>query len=344
MRLCIFVNLGAANLDIKLLAATQTMERTLAFTFIRLVLYLALSLALLIATLMGLGFGLIGGGAVDSISPHDSSSGIVGFLVCGVAIYYMRGFWFYLVKARHVALLVDAVAEKMIPEGSAQIDYARQRVVKRFASSRGLFSLHQLIKRIRIYLMKTCTPMGSQLPVISIPLVARFVGAVVAAPLNFLDEVVIAYSFKDDSTKGPWFAASEGVVFFAQNFHLIWRNAWIMFVLMYAGLFGVYLLMLVPVGWVEEIVPVPIGNWRYVFALVFAWSVKAALFEPIVLAGLISLCFKNSEGVQPNPEWVERLHNSSAEYNQIQNKANVEAADDTKAAVDVDGMDQKETG
>ncbi len=314
----------------------------MAFTFIRLVLYLALSLALLIATLMGLGFGLIGGGAVDSISPHDSSGGIVGFVLCGFAIYYTRGLWFYLVKARHIALLVDAVAEKMIPEGSAQIDYARQRVAKRFASARELFSLHQLIKRIRIYLMKTCTPMGDQLPAIPNPLAAKFVGTVVAAPLTFLDEIVIAYSFKDDS-KGPWSAASEGVVFLAQNFRLMWRNAWIMFVIMYTGLFGVYLLMLVPVAAVEELIPVPIGNWRYVFALVFAWSVKAALIEPIVLAGLIALLFKNSEGKVPNSDWVERLHNSSAEYNEIQSNASVESVGATEAAVetDADNSDQE---
>lgn len=314
------------------------MEKTLAFTFIRLVLYLALSLAFLIATLMGIGFGLIGGGAVDTLSSHDSSGGIVGFVLCGVAIYYTRSLWFYFVKVRHIALLVDAVAEKMIPEGSAQIDYARQRVAKRYASARELFSLHQLIKRIRIYLMSTCTPMGDQLLAIPTQLVTKFVGAVVAAPLTFLDEIVIAYSFKDDS-KGPWSAAGDGVVFFAQNFRLMWRNAWIMFVIMYAGLFGVYLLMLVPVGWVEEIIPVPIGNWRYVFALVFAWSVKAALFEPIVLAGLIALFFENSKGKHPNPDWVERLRNSSTEYNEIENKANVEVAGDTEVAVETDADD-----
>jgi len=321
------------------------MERALAFTFIRLVFYLALSIALLIATFMGLGFGLIGGGAVDTISPHDSSGGIIGFVLCGVAIYSTRGLWFYFVKARHIALLVDVVAEKMIPEGSAQNDYARQRVTKRFASARELFSLHQMIKRIRIYLIKTCTSVGSQLPAIANPFAAKIVGAVVAAPLNFLDEIMIAYSFKDDS-KGPWSAASEGVVFFAQNFRLMWRNAWILFFLMYAGLFGVYLLMLVPVAWVEEIIPVPIGNWRYVFALVFAWPVKAALFEPVALAGLILLLFQHSEGKQLNPDWVDRLHNSSAEYNEIQNNANVEIAGDTEAAAksDVDASDQEEAG
>ena len=45
----------------------------------------------------------------------------------------------------------------------------------------------------------------------------------------------------------------------------------------------------------------------FVFAVVFAWAVKAALIEPFALACMLQVFFKVTEGQEPNAEWRGRL-------------------------------------
>ncbi|GEM_PF-255718 len=312
-------------LDIKILTATQTMERTLGFTFYRLFLCFAVSFSFVLATLMGSGIAMMMGSAVDKMAVWGASGASIGFVVCGVIVYLARGIWLYKVKARHIALLVDAVAEKVLPQGWAQIEYGRQQVGKRFNLSRDLVGLDRQIRQVQIYLLRTCTKLGVQIPDIPNGFVAKSIYGVIAVPLTYTDEVILAQCFRGDSNT-PWVEARNGVVYYAQNFGLIWRNALLLFVLTYAGLFCVYLLMLVPVEWVEGILPIPIGNWKYVFALVFAWPIKAAIFDPIVIAGLILLFFEKIDGTIPNSDWVNRLNNSSDEFKEIQRRAEAEQA------------------
>jgi hypothetical protein len=47
--------------------------------------------------------------------------------------------------------------------------------------------------------------------------------------------------------------------------------------------------MLYPLESAASMLPVGIGVWRYVFALIFAWSLKAAFFEPIAITALAGL-------------------------------------------------------
>jgi len=59
----------------------------------------------------------------------------------------------------------------------------------------------------------------------------------------------------------------------------------------YIGLAITYLAMLYPVDYFASMLPVDIGFWRYVFALIFAWSFKVAFLEPIATTALSELYF-----------------------------------------------------
>ena len=312
-------------LDIKILSATQTMERTLAFTLYRLFLCFAVSFAFVIATVMGSGIAMMMGSAVDKMAVWGASGASIGFVICGVIVYLARGVWLYRVKARHIALLVGAVEEKMLPQGWAQIEYGRQQVGQRFNLPRDLVGLDRQIRQILIYLLRTCTRLGGQIPNISTEYIARYVYGAISAPLTYTGEVILARCFSGDF-KTPWTEARNAVVYYAQNFGLLWHNALLLFGLTYAGFFSVCWLMLVPLEWLEGIMPIPIGNWKYVFALVFAWPIKAAIFDPIVIAGLISFFFEKIDGTIPNSDWVDRLNNCSEEFANIQRKAEAEQA------------------
>ncbi|MCO5156354.1 MAG: hypothetical protein M9945_06305 [Aquamicrobium sp.] len=66
------------------------------------------------------------------------------------------------------------------------------------------------------------------------------------------------------------------------------------------------------------------GAWSaggFVFALIFAWAVKAALIEPFAVTCMMEVYFRTIEGQQPNPEWDAKLSGVSKQFNKIKDKA-----------------------
>src|SRR5690606_30517900 len=85
--------------------------------------------------------------------------------------------------------------------------------------------------------------------------------------------------------------------------------------------FLVFLLMLAPAAALVWFIP---GAWSaggFVFALLFAWAVKAALIEPFAIACMMDVYFRTIEGQAPNPEWDARLSGMSKKFATIKDKA-----------------------
>ena len=83
----------------------------------------------------------------------------------------------------------------------------------------------------------------------------------------------------------------------------------------------VLLLMLAPAAAIVYLMP---GAWSaggLVFAVIFAWAVKAALIEPFAIACLLQVFFKVTEGQVPNPEWEAKLDKLSDKFRGMAGKA-----------------------
>ena len=66
------------------------------------------------------------------------------------------------------------------------------------------------------------------------------------------------------------------------------------------------------------------GAWAaggFVFALLFAWAVKAAVLEPFAITCLMQVYFKTIEGQQPDPEWDARLEQMSKKFRELKARA-----------------------
>ena len=68
-------------------------------------------------------------------------------IVSGI-LFWARQYLLYMVKAGHIAVLVELLDGRQIPSGSNQIGYATNIVKQHFATSSMLFGLHQLIRGI----------------------------------------------------------------------------------------------------------------------------------------------------------------------------------------------------
>src|SRR5690606_5104987 len=92
----------------------------------------------------------------------------------------------------------------------------------------------------------------------------------------------------------------------------------------------VFLFMLAPAAALVYAMP---GAWSaggFVFALLFAWSVKAAFLEPFAVASLMQVYFRTIEGQQPDPEWDARLENMSSHFRKL--KSRITGGPQTSAA------------
>jgi hypothetical protein len=135
-----------------------------------------------------------------------------------------------------------------------------------------------------------------------------------------VDEVILAYAIRTGATN-PWASARTALILYSQNAGPMMKNAAWLTLFTYGLAFLVFLLMLAPAALVVYLIP---GGWAaggFVFALIFAWAVKAALIEPFAIACMMQAYFKTIEGQSPDPEWEQRISGVSRKFNQLKDKA-----------------------
>ena len=100
----------------------------------------------------------------------------------------------------------------------------------------------------------------------------------------------------------PWGPAPQtALVLYAQNYKVMLKNAAWLTVIMYALAFVVFLIMLAPAAALVWFIPNAWGAGGFVFALIFAWAVKAALLEPFAIAAMMDVYFRVIEGQDARP-------------------------------------------
>lgn len=85
--------------------------------------------------------------------------------------------------------------------------------------------------------------------------------------------------------------------------------------------FVIFLVMLVPAGLVVWALPGQMSAAGLVFALLFAWAVKAALIEPFAVACMLQAYFRITVGQTPDPTWQARLDQASDQFKTLGDRA-----------------------
>ena len=112
--------------------------------------YFGITLAYILVTGMGAGIGF-GVGALGDAGFQAGSTfwgGLIGFGIVGAVMYWAREYILYIVKAGHIAVLVELIDGKPMPEGRSQVEHGRVVVTERFAQASVLFAVDQLIKGV----------------------------------------------------------------------------------------------------------------------------------------------------------------------------------------------------
>lgn len=308
------------NFDLKL--SFSLMKQTLPFILLRAAVYFSITLAYILATGIGAGIGW-GVGALgdgDFQSQATVWGGTLGFGVVAAIAYWFREYLLYMVKAGHIAVLVELLDNRSIPQGRSQIEHAQKVVKERFAEASVLFAIDQLIKGALGAITGLIRGMLSFIPINGIRQLVSIIEAFLKVAMGFVDEVILAYSIKTGSTD-PWDSARDGLILYGQNYKVMLKNAAWLTLFIYALSLVVFLLMLAPAAVLVYLMPGAITAGGFVFAILFAWSFKVALLDPFAITCLMQVYFRTIEGQEPNPEWEAKLNKMSAKFGKLKPQA-----------------------
>ena len=298
------------------------MRRTAPFLVFRILVYFAIAVAYVLVTGTGAGIGW-GIGAFGDENFQASTTfwgGGIGFGVTAAVLYFLREYTLYLIKAGHIAVMVECLDGRELPAGKGQIEYAHEIVKSRFGQANVLFGIDQLVKGVVRSITGLIQGIASILPIPGLDSMMKVVRAYLRVAVGLIDEIILAHLIRTKA-QNLWSGARDALVLYGQNAKPMLINAaWITLVT-YALAFLVFLIMLAPAGAVVYLIP---GAWSaggFVFAILFAWAVKVALIEPFAIACLLQAFQKVADGQEPSPEWVAKLEGVSDKFRSLGEKA-----------------------
>lgn len=306
-------------IDFKFGQVMSTLFKTKEFVLFRFLIYMGITVAYIVVTGTGGGIGYLVGKVGDNPESGVFYGMFGGFALVSGVLYFFREYLLYLVKAGHIAVIVKHLDNQPMPEGQSQVKYAQGVVKDRFTESSVLFGVDQLIKGV----LKTFTRIFSGvmllLPFIPQPLV-KFANAVVTMSLTYVDEVILAYYIRNNSTN-PWEDSRKALVLYAQNYKTFLKNALFLTVMTWIMALLVLIVVFAPLAALMSFGGYEGGFWPFALAVVTAWGLKAALIDPFAMTALMQVFFKVTEGQQPNPEWEAKLERGSKKFVKLKEKA-----------------------
>lgn len=308
--------------DFSIARSLGLMGKTMPFIVLRVVVYFGIAAAYVIVTGAGAGVGW-GVGAFGDEEFRATSifwGGTAGFGLTAGVLYFLREYILYIVKAGHIAVLVELLDGRQMPEGKSQISYATSVVKDRFGEASVLFAIDQLVKGVLGAITGLIQGIASFLPIPGVQQLTGILRAFLNIAVGFVDEVILAHAIRTGSTN-PWQSARTALVLYGQNYKPMLKNAAWLTLIVYGLSFLVFMVMLGPAAALVWFVP---GAWSaggFVFALIFAWAVKAALIEPFAIACMMDVYFRTIEGQSPDPQWDARLSGMSKKFNAIKDRA-----------------------
>jgi hypothetical protein len=297
--------------------------KTMPFIVLRLLVFVGIGVAYIftigLGAAVGYGFGRFAG---SGGAPEGGAfwGGLIGFGLVSVSLYLVREYILYLVKAAHIAVLVELYDGHEIPSGQGQLGYGTNAVKTHFAESSVLFGVDQLIKAILRTFFGTINFFTAFLPIPGLQNLIRLAESIVRLSLTYVDEIILAYLIRTRTTN-PWGTAKDGLILYAQNYKHFLKNAIWLAVFLWLSTIAIFVVLVAPAAALVTLMPGQATIWAFGIAFVFAWALKAAVLEPVAIAALMQVYFKTIEGQTPNPEWEARLDGASRKFRQLADRA-----------------------
>lgn len=296
------------------------LARTLPFLLLRIAVYIGITVAYVLAVGIGGGLGLLFGKIGGNSGGGAGIGGLVGFVIVSGLLFWARQYLLYMVKAGHIAVLVELLDGREIPSGSGQIGYASNIVKQHFATSSVLFGLHQLVRGILNAFNRVTVSIASWLPIPGLDMLVSLVDKIINTSLSHLDQVILAQILRKHADN-PWAVARDSVVLYAQNYKGVLKNTVFLTFIVWALTLLLWIGVAAPIAALIGLFHVQTGFWTLALAFIAALSIKAALIDPFATVALIQVYDKVTAGQTPNPEWAAKLESVSSKFRTLVDRA-----------------------
>lgn len=308
--------------DFSVRRALSLLMQTLPFIGLRCAVYFGITLSYVLLTGIGAGMGWSIGALGDEGFQATAAfwGGAAGFGLTAGIIYFLREYILYMVKAGHIAVMVQLLDGQDTPVGKSQIRHASTVVKARYSQANMLFVIDQLIKGVVNATTSLVQGLGSLLPMPGMQQLMAVVRVFLRVAVGLIDEVILAYAIHTQS-QNPWKSACTALVLYGQNAAVMLKNAAWLTLFTYGLSLAIFLALLAPAAILVYFMPGVGSAGGVAFALVLAWAIKVALLEPFAIACLLQAYFKTIKGQRPDPAWEARLDDVSSKFGHLKDKA-----------------------
>lgn len=294
-----------------LLKATHLVEKTMPCTLQKLSTWLVVCFAFLATTLTGAGTGLIVyafGLRSDVLAEMLAAT---GFMICGYLLMKLRGSIFVPLRVGHVRVLLQQMDSEAPITRHTQLQLAKATVQDYFQAIPELAILERKIRQVlrEIYAEKLNIDRFS----FNNPYLKKLLHVLIGILVAFVAEAILAYAIASNG-KDAVAACRTALTFFTREIDRFSKPVGFLTVFMYSGWIFFIIVMLFPISWLTGMLPFAVGIWNIVFAMVFAWAIKAAILESIAIAAFIPLFLENFEVKQPDSDTVKLISELSDDY------------------------------
>ncbi len=265
-------------MQLNLLKATQILERTMPIMNRRILVYAAITLGLLFSIPLGAGsfFGLA------SFSDNPGLWGQIGALAgLSAAIYgyhIARPRLFFHLDLLHLFAIVQRLEGVDLPSGKALQSHLKQQVRMLFSDPKTAWEYRLKLEKIILQAFLA----GSSSDSSAGTKTSAFQKWLAAAMMWFATDAMLAPAIKEMNVV----ALRQSALTFCRNFEAFFRYSLILNAFLYTLLFIAFWLLLKPVGWVDEALPISLGMWKLIFAAILTFWIKVVFLDPIITTAM----------------------------------------------------------
>ncbi|QDZ40977.1 hypothetical protein FRE64_14130 [Euhalothece natronophila Z-M001] len=297
--------------------AVGLLLKTLPFIWIRLGTYALLGLGLSIYFAVAAGVAWLLGQVLGIL-------GVIVFLAAfggaWALVRWAKRYFFYLLQAAHIAVMTEYIVYGRAPEGS-QVQYGRRQVMDRFRDVSLMFAVDLMIDGIVKRINRTVASITGLLPIPNLDNLNKIIAQVSKFATTYIDEAILsrAYQYRE---KNVWAVAQDGIILYAQAWKPVLANAVALTIINYLEMAVVLVILAIPAIILGAIIPFePVRVFLGLLVLVGTWMFKLAVSDAYAMAATLLAYHRSIEGVEPNPDWKERLEGMSDQFRQLTDRA-----------------------
>jgi hypothetical protein len=307
----------------------KLMLRTLPIIGIRLGANILFGIALLVYLAIAGWVAYLVGSAIQIV-------GVILFIVALIAIIPIYNlvyrYVFYLLKAAHVAIIAELLANRKVPDGQGQLAWGKQKVQDRFAEVSGMFIVDELVMGVVRTFTRTVFSLTSWLPGDTLRTLVSVINRVIEYAMNYIDETVLARSFWNEQ-ESVWTNARDGVVVYAMVWKPILINAVALMVISFAPFVVAFIVLSAPIGLLLMRISPEIAGWSIIVTLVLSYLIKLSIGDAFAMTAIIATYHRETRNLTPDPNFVAKLDSISDKFKNLKQRA----------AESIDVLDKKPT-